>query len=112
MPGCVGFFDGDATFPWRSQGLWIADALARRPGANRCRLCAAARASFRADLYRQVLGPIGADLPGASEKLEGAMTTCTAVASTLGKLLLGPDRFFDGRIFDPSEGDAADLNLG
>ena len=56
-------------------------------------------------LYRDVLGPAGADLPGASEKLEGAMTTRTAVASTLGRLVLGPDRFFDGRIFDPSESD-------
>jgi hypothetical protein len=33
------------------------------------------------------------------------MTTRTAVASTMGGLLLGPDRFFDGHIFDPSEGD-------
>jgi len=37
----------------------------------------------------------------ASEKLEGAMANETAVASTLGTLLLGPDRFFDGAVFDP-----------
>lgn len=101
----IEFFAGAASFPWRSQALWIAEALAGSTGADRTRLRAAARSCFRADLFRAVLGPIGADLPGASEKLEGAMSTQTAVASTLGKLLLGPDRFFDGRVFDPISGD-------
>lgn len=105
VPRFVEFFEGAANFPWRSQALWIADALARRAGTDPARLRAAARASFRTDLYRAVLGPIGADLPGASEKLEGAMATRTAVGSTLGRLLLGPDRFFDGQIFDPSGSD-------
>lgn len=101
----IEFFSGAANFPWRSQALWIADWLAGTTGADRGRLRAAARSSFRTDLYRSVLGPIGADLPGASEKLEGAMATPTAVASTLGRLVLGPDRFFDGRVFDPLAGD-------
>jgi ABC-type nitrate/sulfonate/bicarbonate transport system substrate-binding protein len=100
----IEFFAGAASFPWRSQALWTAESLAQRTGANRTRLRAAARSSFRSDLFRSVLGPIGADLPGASEKLEGSMSTQTAVASTLGKLLLGPDRFFDGRVFDPTSG--------
>ncbi|TPE53625.1 CmpA/NrtA family ABC transporter substrate-binding protein [Amaricoccus solimangrovi] len=103
VPRLVEFFDAAATFPWRSQGLLIADWLARLTGADRARLRAAARAAFRTDLYRAVLGPIGADLPGASEKLEGAMAVPTAVASTLGGLVLGPDRFFDGTVFDPSD---------
>jgi NitT/TauT family transport system ATP-binding protein len=105
VPRTIEFFAGAANFPWRSQALWIAEALARRAGGDLGRLRAAARTSFRADLFRSVLGPIGADLPGASEKLEGAMATQTAVASTLGRLLLGPDRFFDGAVFDPSTGD-------
>jgi len=95
------FFRGAATFPWRSQALWIAESMARRTGAGRESLRAAARASFRPDLYRAALGPAGADLPGASEKLEGALNHRTEVASTLGTLLLGPDAFFDRRIFDP-----------
>jgi NitT/TauT family transport system ATP-binding protein len=105
VPRCIEFFAGAASFPWRSQAVWIADALARRTGGDRATLRAAARGAFRADLYRDVLGPIGADLPGASEKLEGAMPVSTAVASTLGRLHLGPDSFFDGRIFDPSVSD-------
>jgi two-component system, oxyanion-binding sensor len=106
VPRLIGFFDGAATFPWRSQAVWIADALARRTGEDRARLRAVARDCFRSDLYRQALGPIGADLPGASEKVEGALVHPTAIASTLGRLQLEPDRFFDGQVFDPILGDA------
>ncbi len=105
VPRAIEFFAGAANFPWRSQALWMTDSIARRTGADPAHLRAAARASFRPDLFRSVLGPIGADLPGASEKLEGAMANETAVASTLGRLLLGPDRFFDGRVFDPMADD-------
>ena len=101
VPAAIEFFRGAATFPWRSQALWIAESIARRTGADRDGLRAAARASFRPDLYRAALGPAGADLPGASEKLEGALLHRTEVSSTLGTLLLGPDSFHDGRIFDP-----------
>jgi NitT/TauT family transport system ATP-binding protein len=76
-------------------------------GADRAALREAARASFRPDLYRAALGPAGADLPGASEKLEGALLHRSEAASTLGTLLLGPDSFHDGGIFDPNEADAA-----
>lgn len=107
VPAAIEFFDGAAQFPWRSQALWIAEALARRTGHDRAHLRRVARACFRSDLYRAVLGPAGADLPGASEKLEGSLSHRSEAASTLGRLLLGPDSFFDGRIFDPSVGDRA-----
>lgn len=105
VAACLEFFAGAATFPWRSQAVWIADALAERTGRDRARLRAVARACFRSDFYRATLGPIGADLPGASEKLEGALEHRTAVGSVKGTMLLGPDRFFDARIFDPVAAD-------
>lgn len=101
VPRAIEFFHGAATFPWRSQALWIAESMARRLGGDRAALREAARASFRPDLYRAALGPAGADLPGASEKLEGALPHRSEVASTLGALLLGPDSFHDGQVFDP-----------
>jgi NitT/TauT family transport system ATP-binding protein len=101
VPHAIEFYRGAATFPWRSQALWIAESMARRMGADRAALREAARACFRPDLYRAALGPAGADLPGASEKLEGALSHRSEVASTLGTLLLGPDWFCDGQIFDP-----------
>ena len=57
-------------------------------------------ACFRSDLYRQNLSDIGADMPGASEKEEGALASPTAVASSRGQMILSPDAFFDGRTFD------------
>ena len=59
---------------------------------------------FRSDLYRAAMRGTGADLPGASEKLEGSLAHPTPVASGAGRVILEGDGFFDGRIFDPSLG--------
>ncbi len=84
-----------ASFPWRSQAAWIAHHLgADATGIEKAKAC------FRSDLYRQNLSEIGVDMPGASEKHEGAMRFETAVASTRGHMILAPDAFFDGRTFD------------
>jgi len=86
-----------ASFPWRSQAALIASHLGASPDE-----VAEAKQCFRADLYRANLGPMGVDLPGASEKIEGSMRYQTAVASTRGHMILAQDAFFDGRTFDPS----------
>ena len=59
-----------------------------------------AKTCFRADLFRQNLSDIGADMPQSSEKTEGAMMLPTSVASARGEMILSPDAFFDGRTFD------------
>lgn len=102
IPRFLEFFDCAATFPWRSQAAWVAERWAARTGADREESVALGKASFRSDLYRLALQEIGADLPGASEKVEGALTERTEVASAKGEMFLGPDRFFDGQIFDPA----------
>ena len=56
---------------------------------------------FRTDLYRLHLRPAGADLPGASARVEGTMDHPHAVASEKGQMILRPDAFFDGRVFEP-----------
>ena len=88
-----------ANFPWRSQAAWIGEQLAQLHGLDPGPAQQTAKDSFRSDLYRRALGPMSVDLPGASEKLEGAMVHRTAVASTRGHMILGPDAFFDGAIF-------------
>lgn len=98
--GFMHFTDGAATFPWRSQAVWIATRLAARTGVDRDDAAASARGCFRADIHRRALSGIGADLPGASEKLEGALTQRTPVSSSRGAMFLGPDCFFDDQIFD------------
>ncbi len=100
-PGFVDFYRGATTFPWKSQGAWIAAQMAARFGLDRAGVFAPARAVFRTDIYRRALADTGAILPGASEKTEGGITDGTAAAAQSGRLILTENRFFDGRIFDP-----------
>jgi hypothetical protein len=67
---------------------------------------AVARDTYRPDLYRAALRPLGAALPAANAKVEGALRTATPVGSAGASLVLGPDGFFDGTVFDPDELDA------
>ncbi len=93
-----------ATFPWRSYALWIYAQMVRAGQVEHSpERLAAVREAFRPDLYREALGPAGADLPNASEKVEGALAGETPVASSGGKMFLGPDAFFDGTVFDPND---------
>ncbi|OOY11006.1 MAG: nitrate transporter [Rhodobacteraceae bacterium] len=102
VSGYLEFFEGAAAYPWASQAALVASRLAARMGLGREEAMAAARAICRTDLYRRNLADLGAEMPGAREKIEGAMTEPTAVATQSGKLILSPDAFFDGWIFDPS----------
>lgn len=101
-----------AAFPWRSQALWIYSQFVRwkmvEPSAKAERRAADV---FRSDIYRRALGKAGVPMPGASMKLEGALDAPRAVGSHKAALTLGPDRFFDGRVFDPHHVEAylADL---
>ncbi|MEJ2035780.1 MAG: ABC transporter substrate-binding protein, partial [Maritimibacter sp.] len=104
-PNFLAFHKGAAQFPWRSQGAWIAGQLAARTGLARPGAEAAGANVMRSDLYRAALAGEGADLPGASAKLEGSLEQRTAVASDSEKLFLEPDGFFNGRHFDLSEGE-------
>lgn len=103
VPGFIEFHAGAASFPWRSQAAWIGVRLARRDGLDPLVAMTAAQAVFRSDLHRHHLHATGADLPGASEKLEGSLDRPCAVASERGKLILPVDRFYDAKIFDPAD---------
>lgn len=93
-----------ANFPWRSQAAWLYTQMLRwdHRGFDPAEAAAAA-ATFRPDLYRAALAGSGAPLPGASAKLEGALAAPIGAGSTQGRLVLGSDRFFDGRAFDPDD---------
>ncbi|WP_315761709.1 ABC transporter substrate-binding protein [Sphingomonas sp. Y38-1Y] len=93
-----------ANFPWRSQAAWLYAQMTRWDGRGYDAGDAAiAAATFRPDLYRAALAGSGAVLPGASSKLEGALGEPIGAGSTQGRLMLGNDRFFDGRAFDPDD---------
>ncbi|MCW2392801.1 NitT/TauT family transport system ATP-binding protein [Sphingobium sp. B1D7B] len=98
-------FAREATpFPWQSQALWIYSQFVRwrmvKPGeASRAK----AASVFRPDIYRRALADSDAPMPGASSKVEGALTSPLPIGAPRGAITLGPDRFFDGRKFDPDQ---------
>ena len=98
------FHGNCANFPWQSHALWFYSQMVRwgqvaaSPAAE-----ATAKAVYRPDLYRQALAPDGVPMPAADAKVEGSLDRSTPVSSPTGRLFLGPDRFFDGRIFDPDD---------
>jgi NitT/TauT family transport system ATP-binding protein len=96
-----------ATFPWRSHALWFYSQMVRWGQVAHDRLNeTVARETYRPDIYRAALKPIGVALPGANAKVEGALKTATPVGSAGASLVLGPDGFFDGDLFDPEKVDA------
>ncbi|KRB21990.1 nitrate transporter [Mesorhizobium sp. Root695] len=100
-------FDKAANFPWKSHALWYYTQMVRWGHvAHTPDNLAIARDCYRPDLYRSALKPLGVALPGANSKVEGALRLATAVGATGAGLVLGPDGFFDGQIFDPDEIDA------
>ncbi|WGF90423.1 CmpA/NrtA family ABC transporter substrate-binding protein [Marinivivus vitaminiproducens] len=100
-------FARGATFPWKSHALWFYSQMVRWGQVRHAEPNAAiARDTYRPDLYRRVLRPMGAALPGASAKVEGALGVATPVGASGAGLTLGPDGFFDGAQFDPDRLDA------
>lgn len=91
-----------ANFPWRSQAMWLYSQMVRwGHAALEPAGFEAAASVFRPDIYRAALAKTDAILPGASTKVEGAIKHPMGASSVSGRLILGPDRFFDGRLFDP-----------
>lgn len=107
VPGFLAFNDGAASFPWKSIAALFAASIARQHGRAEAPAMQAAMARFRTDLYRQHLRPAGAALPGASLRIEGAVTEDRTVPAERGQMILRADGFFDGFTFEPPAGPAS-----
>ncbi|WP_181699470.1 CmpA/NrtA family ABC transporter substrate-binding protein [Chthonobacter albigriseus] len=103
-PRFLTFHSGAATFPWRSHALWFFSQMVRWSQVSYSAAAEAEAAGvYRPDLFRAALAGTGAVLPNASAKVEGALADATPVGTATGRLDLNPDRFFDGRVFDPDD---------
>lgn len=102
--GFLTFAQHGAAFPWLSHAAWFYSQMTRW---KQTQFSAAglqiARATYRPDIHRAALKPLAADLPAANSKVEGMLSMPTPAGSSGGRLLLGPDVFFDGKIFDPDK---------
>jgi two-component system, oxyanion-binding sensor len=99
--GCI-FFRGAATFPWRSQGLWLLNEM-RRWGLvdESLDLRELAGQVYRPDLYREALAPLGEPAPASDWKVEGAHDSPWTAEAAPAPIVLPGDRFCDGAVFDP-----------
>lgn len=94
-------FERAATFPWQSHALWFYSQMVRWGLIEHTKENEQiAKQAYRPDIYRSALLTTDAAIPAANMKVEGALKVSTAVGST-GRLMLGPDGFFDDQIFDP-----------
>ncbi len=104
VPDFLMLYRDAANFPWVSQAQWIYSQMLRWGQVTPSAAAeAAVRGVFRPDLYRRAISGSGTPMPGANAKVEGALATPLAVGSAMGRLSIGPDRFFDGRSFDPDQ---------
>ncbi len=89
-----------ANFPWRSQAQWFLQQMVRcgQVPADVDTAAVAARV-YRSDIYRQVFAGIRA-LPLADHKPEGEHAQPWLAPGVGESVLLGPDRFVDGALFD------------
>ncbi len=102
IEGFLHFASNAATFPWTSQSLWFYSQMVRWGQVLPSEAAeTVARTTYRPDIYRSALKPLGVEVPSANSKVEGALQSETPVGSTSGHLRLGPDAFFDGKVFDP-----------
>ena len=89
-----------ATFPWKSHALWFYTQMVRwHQVEHTAEHQSIAGGTYRPDIYRTALKSLDVALPSANSKVEGSLTRETPVGST-GALMLGPDGFFDGTLFD------------
>ncbi len=114
MLECPGFFSTSgkaANFPWQSQALWFFSQMLHwndcpAEFATDAKAYDAAASAYRPDIFRKAVRPIFAPVPSANMKLEGTLQVPVHVGASRSGLVLGPDAFFDGRIFDPEKFDA------
>ncbi len=99
--------DGAANFPWKSHALWYYSQMVRWGEVSADPAHAAiAAATFRPDLYRAALAPLGLPVPRDDYRRDGDQAGRHSVPGVGGDIVLGPNRFFDGAVFDPDRLDA------
>ncbi|HYD67819.1 CmpA/NrtA family ABC transporter substrate-binding protein [Azospirillum sp.] len=101
-PDFVVFHRYAATFPWRSHAVWTLAQMVRwgqLPAT--ADLAGIAARTTRADLYRKAAVEVGEAVPLDDMKVEGIHDDRWVLMAATNPILMGPDRLFDGRRFDP-----------
>ncbi|MEO0883427.1 MAG: CmpA/NrtA family ABC transporter substrate-binding protein [Pseudomonadota bacterium] len=93
-----------ANFPWHSHAKWILSQMIRWGDAPmNMDVDKVSVAAFRPDIYREAAHGLGIACPNTNEKREGSHSHAWLMTDATKPIAFGPDRFIDGRIFDPNE---------
>ncbi len=104
MPDFNCFYRFAASFPWRSHATWFLTQMIRWGQIETpFDLQAIAAQVYRPDLYREAASALGLSVPEVDTKLEGTHDRGWTLEQATTPLAMGPDRFFDGLTFDPSD---------
>lgn len=92
-----------ATFPWRSHAAWFLTQMLRWGQIDQpLDIRKAAEAVYRPDIYREAAGELGLPYPTIDDKTEGTNAAPWVLTAATAPIGMGPDRFFDGRVYDPA----------
>ncbi|MEH6696577.1 MAG: CmpA/NrtA family ABC transporter substrate-binding protein [Hyphomonas sp.] len=104
MPDFNVFHRYAANFPWRSHAKWILSQMIRWGEAPAgLDYDAIAESAFQPEIYRRVAATMNIACPLQDTKPEGAHVHAWLLSQSTGPIAFGPDRFLDGRVFDPQD---------
>ncbi len=104
LPDFNVFYRYAATFPWRSHAEWFITQMIRWGQIEKpIDIKKTAAAVYRPDLYRQAAGELNIPFPTIDHKTEGANPGGWTLNDATKPIAMGPDKFFDGKVYDPSK---------
>jgi ABC-type nitrate/sulfonate/bicarbonate transport system substrate-binding protein len=104
MPDFNVFHRYTANFPWHSHAVWFITQMYRWGQLDEAvNIRAVAERVYRPDLYREAARELGLPFPTRGYKTEGLHDEPQWLDEAADSLLLGPDCFCDGRVFDPED---------
>ena len=104
LPDFNVFYRYAATFPWRSHAEWFITQMYRWGQIESAvDIQQVASSVYRPDLYRQAAKAVGVPYPTIDRKVEGTHAEPWVLTEASSPIAMGPDRFLDGRVFDPAK---------
>lgn len=92
-----------ANYPWRSHAMWFITQMLRWGQIEQpVNMKAVSDAVYRPELYQQAASKLGIVTPHLAYKTEGHHECEWMLQEASEQIAMGPDRFLDGKVFDPS----------
>lgn len=104
LPDFNVFYRYGATFPWKSHAAWFISQMIRWGQIDKpIEVLKTAGEVYRPDIYRAAVKGMGIPVPSVDWKTEGTNDAPWMLTDATAPLEMGPDRFFNGDVFNPAE---------